>query len=114
VDLFLDIFVKVFFLLSPFFSVSMFLLLSHEMDGADPPALPRSSSPASASSWACRRPEQHDRASHNPPGVVAFARPHNRPVQNVSSFRTSSTVPSFVTLRPAPDGPSKTRYSFLT
>ena len=31
--LFLDIFTKVFFILSPFFSVSMFLLLSREMDG---------------------------------------------------------------------------------
>ncbi len=33
VGLFLDIFTKVFFILSPFFSVSMFLLLSREMDG---------------------------------------------------------------------------------
>jgi multiple antibiotic resistance protein len=32
VNLFLDIFVKVFFILSPFFSVSMFLLLSGNMD----------------------------------------------------------------------------------
>ncbi len=32
VKLFLDIFVKVFFILSPFFSVSMFLLLSGNMD----------------------------------------------------------------------------------
>jgi multiple antibiotic resistance protein len=32
VSLFLDIFVKVFFILSPFFSVSMFLLLSGNMD----------------------------------------------------------------------------------
>ena len=31
--LFLDIFTKVFFILSPFFSVSMFLLLSRDMDG---------------------------------------------------------------------------------
>ena len=31
--LFLDIFTKVFFILSPFFSVSMFLLLSGDMDG---------------------------------------------------------------------------------
>ncbi|HNY79000.1 MAG: MarC family protein [Sedimentisphaerales bacterium] len=31
-DLFLDIFTKVFFILSPFFSVSMFLLLSGDMD----------------------------------------------------------------------------------
>jgi multiple antibiotic resistance protein len=30
--LFLDIFTKVFFILSPFFSVSMFLLLSGDMD----------------------------------------------------------------------------------
>jgi len=32
-DLFLDIFTKVFFILSPFFSVSMFLALSCDMDG---------------------------------------------------------------------------------
>lgn len=31
--LFLDIFTKVFFILSPFFSISMFLLMSREMDG---------------------------------------------------------------------------------
>jgi len=31
--LFLDIFTKVFFILSPFFSISMFLLLSRDMDG---------------------------------------------------------------------------------
>ncbi len=32
-NLFLDVFTKVFFILSPFFSVSMFLLLSRGMDG---------------------------------------------------------------------------------
>jgi multiple antibiotic resistance protein len=32
-SLFLDVFTKVFFILSPFFSVSMFLLLSGDMDG---------------------------------------------------------------------------------
>ncbi len=31
--LFLDVFTKVFFVLSPFFSISMFLLLSRDMDG---------------------------------------------------------------------------------
>jgi len=33
VELFLDIFTKVFFILSPFFAISMFLLMSREMDG---------------------------------------------------------------------------------